>query len=121
MGVAAHPRQGGQGLQGQLLRPAPCGQLSQMGFYLLWTKEHPKQRNVRVSLHSYHRAEGSGLGVSLCGNEEGTAVKETQRGWTDPGSWCLAERCWREAQPHQPLEHFSEGPPGVLHPRASGH
>lgn len=66
----------------------------QVGLYLLWTKEHPKQRNVGVSLHTYHRAEGSGLGVSLCGSEEGTAVERTQRGWTDPGSWCLAERCW---------------------------
>ncbi|NXM60511.1 SEM3D protein, partial [Illadopsis cleaveri] len=35
----------------------------QVGSYLLWTKEHPKQRNVRVSLHTYHRAEGLGLGV----------------------------------------------------------
>lgn len=100
-------------------RSACRGRVSRhVGFHLFWAMGHPKQRPTQcmgLSPHPHHRSEGSGLGVSRCG------VREAWRGWAEPGSWCPAERRRREAQPHQPLEHVPQGPPGVLHPWAPGH
>lgn len=58
-----------------------------MSFYLVWTKEHPRQRNVRVSLHTYHRQRVQGWGCPSMGMRRAQQWRR-QRGWTDPGSWC---------------------------------
>lgn len=95
-------------------RPAGHGWVShQVGF----TSSGPswvQQQDMRVTKSRGLRAEGDliwGWRSVRCGGGSERA---------EPACWC-SERRWREAQPHQPLEHVPQGPPGVLHPWAPRH